>query len=340
MKKTLVLVLSLLMVLSVASVASAELKIVGGQFSLQYDIDLGEKEPLDKSTFTGVKGEARINLEGKYSNDNFVGYAYSRFDFGKFEYGKGYQNVRWYMKKAEMDYIIADGFTIGLAYDEDDIKIHDEFIYSKKLKDFYKGVPLVSAKYAGDAVKVSNFNSAFAGGLFKNIVVAKVDAGDAKIRGLYNYNKVDKTEGSEKEKTNLFAEATYYIADWDLTVGGGVELTKDNTSSDPEKHLDYFNITGGTEFYLADLSVKALLTYRVSDEIKEENKGVKELKTILKYAGHELETVFVPESKIEPKLKLKKLAGTNNDIEIKATFKYKDDKYQAPAINVKHIFRF
>jgi len=334
-KKTLVLVLSLLMVLSVASVASAELKIVGGQFSVTYDIDFADDKPIEGSTTGTVKGEARINLEGKYSTDKFTGYAYSRFDFNndKVEVANKGGVPRWFMKKAEMDYIIADGFTLGLAYDQDDIKIHDELVYDgKKLKDIYPGVVLFSAKYAGDALKVSNFNTGFTGGLLDNLTVIKADIADAKVRSLVKLTQA-KSGDESYLGFGVLAEASYNFGDFEL--GGGIDFGK---AAVKDAEFEIANFRGAAKVYLGQLTL--LGRVEMNNNTTEEKFELSKVHTIFTYGNYELETTIEPKSKIEPKLKLKKLAGTNNDIEIKATFKYKDDKYQAPAINAKHIFRF
>lgn len=335
MKKTLVLVLSLLMVLSVASVASAELKIVGGQFSLQYTKDF-DKEGWDDAAFKGVQGEARINLEGKYSADKFTGYAYSRFDFTGFSTGTGYQNVRWYMKKAEMDYIIADGLTIGMAYDEDDIKIHDELVYDgKKLKDIYKGTPLFSVKYAGDALKVSNFNTGFTGGLFDNLTVIKADIADAKVRSLVKLTQA-KSGDESYLGFGVLAEASYNFGDFEL--GGGIDFGK---AAVKDAEFEIANFRGAAKVYLGQLTL--LGRVEMNNNTTEEKFELSKVHTIFTYGNYELETTIVPKSKIEPVLKFKKLAGTNNDIEAKLSWGYvaADEKFETkPALTVKHIFRF
>ncbi len=329
MKKTLVLVLSLLMVLSLASVASASLNIVGGQFSLDYTIDMNEAKPIDGSKTDALKGEARINLEGKYSNDNFVGYCYSRFDFNNDSVNGG--APRWYMKKAEMDYIIADGFTLGLAFDKDDIKIHDELVYDgKKLKDFYNGVVLLSAKYAGDDLKVSNFNTMFTGGLFDNLTVVKLDIADAKIRSLIGLNQA-KAGGESYLGFKTFSEASYNFGDFE--VGAGAELAK---AAAKNAKFEISTIRGAVKAYLGSFTV----TVRGQLGKKGDKMEFNYSRFIIGYDNYELDTVFEPKKKFEPKLKIKKLAGTNNDIEAKFTFSHDGNKFKKPKINVKHIFRF
>jgi len=320
------------MLLSLASVASASLNIVGGQFSLDYTIDMNDAKPIDGSKTDALKGEARINLEGKYSNDNFVGYCYSRFDFNKDSVNGG--GPRWYMKKAEMDYIIADGFTLGLAFDKDDIKIHDELVYDgKKLKDFYNGVVLLSAKYAGDAVKVSNFNTMLTGGLFKNITVAKAEIGDAKIRGILDLKQAkDEVDPNTKYMgMNALAEASYNFGDFE--VGAGAELGK---AAAKNAKFEIGTIRGAVKAYLGSFTV----TVRGQLGKKGDKMEFNYSRFIIGYDNYELDTVFEPKSKFEPKLKIKKLAGTNNDIEAKFTLSHDGNKFKKPVINVKHIFRF
>jgi len=335
-KKTLVLVLSLLMVLSLASVASAEFEIASGQFEVDYTMDFNDDKPIEGSKTSVLAGNARINLEGKYSNDNFVGYAYSRFDYNIGSKTVQSGQPRWFMKKAEMDYIIADGFTLGLAFDQDDIKIHDELVYDgKKLKDIYPGVVLFSAKYAGDALKVSNFNTGFTGGLFDNLTVIKADIADAKVRSL-----VKLTQAKSGEESYLgfgvLAEASYNFGDFEL--GAGIDFGK---AAAKDAEFEIANFRGAAKAFVGDFT----LTGRVQMDNNTTDKKIElgKVQAIVAYGNYELETVVEGKKKIEPKLKIKKLGGTKNDIEAKLTWGWDktEEKFESkPVLNIKHIFRF
>ena len=313
------------LVLSLATIASAGVEIVGGQFAVEYKADL-TGDPV-KPTFGIVGGDTRLNIEGKYSVGNFKGYAYSRFDLKNIEKGSiddtaFATSARWYFKKAEVDYTLFDGFSIGLSYDVDDIKIHDEFVYSKKLKDYYKGVPMISTKYSSDMLNLNVYNNAYVDGKFAILGTAKLNVEDAKVRSLVNF----KQTGEETNKFETLTEASYTIND--LTLGAGVDYSK-TTNADAAT-----SVSAGAEYVWDAFTFYAGGTYDVSG---------KELDSVdgsVAYGNYELSGSFEPEDTIEVVGKIKNVAGSKDEIQLKSTFGYNVDKFDKPVLSAKYTFKF
>ena len=330
MKKALVLVLSAILVLSLATIASAGVEIVGGQFAVEYKADLNG-DPV-KPTFGIVGGDTRLNIEGKYSVGNFKGYAYSRFDLNKVDLKPStlegdnkdttWGDARWYFKKAEVDYTLFDGFSIGLSYDVDDIKIHDEFVYSKKLKDYYKGVPMISTKYSSDMLNLNVYNNAYVGGKFAILGTAKLNIEDAKVRSLVNFEQT----GEETNKFETLTEASYTIDDF--TFGAGVDYSK-ATNADAAT-----SVSAGAEYVWDAFTFYAGGTYDVSGERFDSFDGS------VAYGNYELSGSFEPEDTIEVVGKIKNVAGSKDEIQLKSTFGYNVDKFDKPVLSAKYTFKF